>query len=351
MMVVLLCAAFIAALPLPSFAHNDEEANIRVYNEYAPSVVNITTTTVSYDFFLNIVPKSGSGSGIIIDTLGDIVTNYHVIENAKSLEVTLFDGSKYEAKLAGIDPDNDLAVLKIDAPKEKLKPVVYGDSTKVRVGQKVLAIGNPFGLEGTLTVGIVSSLGRTMRTENGRLMRGVIQTDAAINPGNSGGALLNAEGRLIGVNTAIFSPRGGNIGIGFAIPAGIVRKSVDEMIKRGYVIRAWLGINGQSIDTTFSKVLGLGGEEGVLIAEIYKAGPAEKAALKGGTGYRRLGNVFVAVGGDLIVALDGKKVKNNDELNELLDTYKPGAKVELTIMRGKKKLIVPVELGEAPRPK
>lgn len=335
--------------PLSVFAFSpDEDANIRIYEDAGPSVVNIVTTTVSYDFFYNPVPSTGSGSGIIVDKRGYIVTNYHVIEGARSLDVTLFDGSKWRAEVVGTDPGDDLAVLRIKAPQARLKPVVFGDSSALRAGQKALAIGNPFGLEKTLTVGIVSSLGRTMRAVNGRLIRGIIQTDAAINPGNSGGPLLNSDGRMIGVNTAIFSPVGGSIGIGFAIPVNTVKKVLSALIEKGYVSRPWLGITGQNIDETDAGMLGLG-SGGVLIADIFKGSPAEKAGLRGSTKTLRLGNLIVEAGGDLVVAVNNRPVRSMDELNEAMDSFEVNDLITVKALRGKKEMNFKIRLEEMPR--
>jgi putative serine protease PepD len=206
---------------------------ISLSEKVADGVVNVTSTAVQLDFFFNAFPTQGSGSGSIIDTKGHILTNYHVVANAQKLEVTLADGSKWPAKLIGSDPDNDLVVIKIDPPKEKLKVIPMGDSKSLRIGQKVLAIGNPFGLQRTLTTGIISSLGRTIRSEAGTLIEDVIQTDAAINPGNSGGPLLNSEGEIVGINSAIISPTGGNVGIGFAIPVNTAKRVVPELVSKG----------------------------------------------------------------------------------------------------------------------
>jgi len=211
----------------------DEKNNIAVYEKAADGVVNITSTAVQMDFFFNVFPTQGSGSGSIMDTKGHILTNHHVVANAQKLEVTLADGSKWPAKLIGSDPDNDLAVIKIDAPREKLKVIPMGDSKNLRIGQKVLAIGNPFGLERTLTTGVISSLGRTIRSDTGTLMEDIVQTDAAINPGNSGGPLLNSEGEIIGINSAIISPTGGSVGIGFAIPVNTAKRLIPELISKG----------------------------------------------------------------------------------------------------------------------
>ncbi len=248
----------------------DEKNNIAVYEKVADGVVNVTSIAVQMDFFFNAFPTQGSGSGSIIDTKGHILTNHHVVANAQKLEVTLADGSKWPAKLIGSDPDNDLAVIKIDAPKEKLKVIPMGDSKNLRIGQKVLAIGNPFGLERTLTTGIISSLGRTIRSEVGTLMEDIIQTDAAINPGNSGGPLLNSEGEIIGINSAIISPSGGSVGIGFAIPVNTAKRVVPELIAKGYVSYPWIGATIQTLIPEIAKFLKIKVERGAMIAAVGK---------------------------------------------------------------------------------
>ncbi|MBI5286088.1 MAG: trypsin-like peptidase domain-containing protein [Deltaproteobacteria bacterium] len=325
----------------------EEEVNIKIYQQMGPSVVNIINTTISYDFFFNPIPESGTGSGSIIDKKGYILTNNHVVENAQRLEVTLYDGSKWEAKVVGTDPSNDIAVIKIDAPSDRLKTILFGDSSDIRVGQKVLAIGNPFGLERTLTVGIISSLGRTLRAANGRLMRGIIQTDAAINPGNSGGPLLDSDGRTIGINSAIFSPVGANVGIGFAIPVNTVKKVLSQLIEKGYVSRPWLGIMGQNIGPGLAGLLKLP-SQGILIAEVVRGGPAEKVGIKGAKRVVAIGNLQLAIGGDLVVAINGKTIKSMDELSEVVESRLPGESLELTIIRDGKRMVVKVTLTESP---
>ena len=238
-LVLFLVVTLFSAEQVFSAALTEEERNnIAVYEKVADGVVNVTSTAVQMDFFFNAFPTQGSGSGSIINAKGYILTNHHVVADAQKLEVTLADGSKWPAKLIGSDPDNDLAVIKIDAPKEKLKVVSMGDSKNLRIGQKVLAIGNPFGLQRTLTTGIISSLGRTIRSEAGTLIEDVIQTDAAINPGNSGGPLLNSDGEIIGINSAILSPSGGSVGIGFAIPVNTARRVVPDLL----AVNNWLRI-------------------------------------------------------------------------------------------------------------
>ncbi len=327
---------------------SEEETNISVYEAMSSGVVNITSTVVSYDFFLNPIPQEGSGSGSIIDNMGHILTNYHVIEGAQSLDVTLLDGSKWKAKVVGVDPNNDLAVIRIDAPTNKFTVVPFGNTSLLRVGQRVLAIGNPFGLAGTLTVGIVSSLGRTMRARNNRLMRGIIQTDAAINPGNSGGPLLNSKGEMVGINTAIFSPVGASIGIGFAVPVNTARKVVPQLISKGYVSYPWLGISGQEISADLAELLGWR-TSGVLIAEAIRGGPAHKAGLKGGTRRAQVLNLIVIIGGDLIVLLDEVKVDTMDEIIDYIDSKEVGDSVEVTYLRGNKLQVRVVVLEELPR--
>jgi len=277
----------------------DEKNNIAVYEKVADGVVNVTSTAIQMDFFFNAFPTQGSGSGSMIDIKDHILTNHHVVANAQKLEVTLADGSKWPAKLIGSDPDNDLAVIKIDAPKEKLKVIPMGDSKNLRIGQKVLAIGNPFGLQRTLTTGIISSLGRTIHSEVGTLIEDVIQTDAAINPGNSGGPLLNSDGEIVGINSAIISPSGGSVGIGFAIPVNAAKRVVPELIAKGYVTHPWIGATIQPLIPEVAKFLKLKIERGAMIAEVAKGGPADEAGMKGGNQRVQVGNMIVIVGGVL----------------------------------------------------
>jgi S1-C subfamily serine protease len=327
----------------------DEKNNIAVYEKVADGVVNITSIAVQLDFFFNPFPTQGSGSGSIIDLKGHILTNHHVVANAQKLEVTLADGSKWPAKLIGSDPDNDLAVIKIDAPKEKLKVILLGDSKNLRIGQKVLAIGNPFGLERTLTTGVISSLGRTIRSDAGYLIEDVIQTDAAINPGNSGGPLLNSEGEIIGINSAIISPSGGNVGIGFAIPVNTAKRVVPELISKGYVSYPYIGATIQSLIPEMAKFLKLKIERGAMIAEVVKGGPADKAGLKGGNQRVQVGNMIVIVGGDIVVKADQHEVKTHDDLIRYIREKRPGNTLLLKVYRKGDFIDVKVTLGERPR--
>jgi len=327
----------------------DEKNNIAVYEKVADGVVNVTSTAVQMDFFFNAFPTQGSGSGSIIDTAGHILTNHHVVANAQRLEVTLANESKWPAKLVGSDPDSDLAVIKIDAPREKLRVIPMGDSKSLRIGQKVLAIGNPFGFQRTLTTGVISSLGRTIRSDSGTLMEDIIQTDAAINPGNSGGPLLNSEGEIIGINTAILSPSGGSVGIGFAIPVNAAKKIVPELIVKGYVIYPWIGATIQSLIPEVANYLKLKVERGAMIAEVVKGGPADKAGLRGGTRRIEVGNTIVIVGGDVIVKADQLQIKTNEELIRYIREKKPGDTVSLQVFRKNRPEEVRLKLGERPR--
>jgi putative serine protease PepD len=271
------------------------------------------------------------------------------VANAQKLEVTLGDGSKWPATLVGSDSDSDLAVIKIDAPKEKLKVIPMGDSKNLKIGQKVLAIGNPFGLQRTLTTGIVSSLGRTIRSESGTLIEDVIQTDAAINPGNSGGPLLNSDGEIIGINSAILSPSGGSVGIGFAIPVNTAKRLIPELISKGYVTYPWIGASIQPLIPEVAKYLKLKIERGAMIAEVVKGGPSDKAGLKGGNQRIQVGNVVVLAGGDVVVRADQHDVKTNDELIRYIREKKPGDTITLRVFRKGNFEELKVTLGERPR--
>jgi putative serine protease PepD len=327
----------------------DEENNISIYRQVGPGVVNVTSVVVGRDFFFNPIPREGAGSGSIIDTDGHILTNHHVIRDSRKLEVTLSDGSKWPARLVGVDPDNDLAVLKVDAPKEKLRVIPMGDSSQLQIGQKVLAIGNPFGLGQTLTTGIISSLGRSIRSEAGTMIEDVIQTDAAINPGNSGGPLLDSKGRIIGINSAIISPTGASVGIGFAIPVNTTKRILPELISKGYVSYPWIGASIYPLIPEFARALGLKVERGAVIAEVVADGPSDKAGLKGGDSLVQVGNSLIPVGGDVITEMDGKKVMSSDDLIGMIRQHRPGDRVELKILREGKFLHINVMLDEKPR--
>jgi len=328
---------------------DDEKNNVNIYQKASPSVVNVISTVITRDFFLNAIPREGSGSGSFIDARGHVLTNNHVIRDAKKLEVTLADGSKWPAKLVGTDPDNDLAVIKIDAPADKLKPLPLGDSQRLQVGQKVLAIGNPFGLGLTLTTGIISSLGRNIRSEVGTMIEDLIQTDASINPGNSGGPLLNSEGEMIGINTAIISPTGTSVGIGFAIPVNTAKHIIPQLIAKGYVVYPYAGAAVQPLFPELAKLLKLKVERGAMVIEVTPGGPAEKAGLRGGNRQFQAGNVQLIVGGDVITRVDQREVKDADDLIKYIRERKPGDAVTLKILRDGQFMEVNITLQEKPR--
>ena len=328
----------------PSLA-SDEQNNIEVYKTIAPGVVYIQSTTTVRDFFgLFSEPVEGAGSGSIIDEQGDILTNYHVIANAEKLTVSFGGGKNYPAKVVGRDPDTDLAVIRLlESPKEQMTVVPLGDSDKLVVGQKVLAIGNPFGLDRTLTTGVISGLQRPIRTQNNRQIEGAIQTDASINPGNSGGPLLDSHGRMIGINSQIESPSGASAGVGFAIPINIAKRIVPQLVRNGYVQRPKLGINPRDVESLSGQVR-LPVSYGVLIWAVQPGGAAANAGLRGLVQTEN-GDVEL---GDIIVAIDGEKVSNNDDLFKLLDKHQVGDTVSVELVRNSRRMTVPVKLMEAP---
>jgi S1-C subfamily serine protease len=330
----------------PKNSSSDEQNNIDIYRIVSPAVVNITSTTVQYDFFMQPVPQEGSGSGFLIDDKGHIVTNWHVVSGARAVEVTMSDQTKYPAELVGRDPQTDIAVIKINAKKPLTFVNLAGPDLHLRVGQKVLAIGNPFGLDGTLTTGIISSLNRTIRGDRDQVLEDVIQTDAAINPGNSGGPLLNSRGEVIGINTAIFGQA--NIGIGFAIPINSVRGTINELLTSGRVRRAWLGVVGQEITAGLARALGLPVDKGLLIAQVNRNGAAFQAGIKPGTELGYWGNQQVVIGGDLIVGIDGSEINSNTDLNRLLARKRPGDSIKITLYRDGRRLTMDVVLKERP---
>ena len=315
-----------------------------MYRKNIASVVNITSRAVTFDFFYGLVPAEGQGSGFIIDKEGHILTNYHVIADARQVEVTLHNRKKYRATIVGTDRSHDLAVVQIKAPD--LQPMTLGDSTHLQVGQKVYAIGNPFGLSGTLTRGIVSSI-RSVQEPDGVAIDEAIQTDAAINPGNSGGPLLNWHGEVIGINTMIASSVGQSAGIGFAIPINTAKAVLNDLVTIGRVRRPALGVRTIPIDPDLADQLGLAADYGLLIVQVVPGGAADRAGLHGGNERAFLGNVPITVGGDLIVAIDGEKVQDQQDLAQVMNKHRAGDTVRITVYRGKKKLDVDVALGEA----
>jgi S1-C subfamily serine protease len=323
-----------------------EAENVRIYRQASPAVANVVTRTVEYDFFFNPVPVEGAGSGFVIDTDGHILTNYHVIQGAQTIEVTLGDRSRFKAKLIGVDTRNDLALIKIDPGTRKLTTLPLGDSRNLLVGQRVLAIGNPFGFQSTLTTGVVSSLGRTVQTGENTFIDEAIQTDAAINRGNSGGPLLNSHGEVIGINSAIYAPTGTTAGIGFAIPVNTARRVAEDLIKTGRVRRATLGIEGRGLWPGLAEALHLSVQQGILVERVTPGGPAAQTGIRGGTHSMVAGLQELRTGGDVLVAWDDKPLATQMDLNLLLNRAWPGDSVTLTLVRDGKKMTVPVKLGE-----
>jgi len=323
---------------------SEEQNNIGVYRKNIGSVVNITSRVMTYDFFYGLVPQEGQGSGFVFDKEGHILTNYHVIADARQVEVTLHNRKKYKATIVGTDKSHDLAIVQIKAPD--LQPMTLGDSTNLQVGQKVYAIGNPFGLAGTLTRGIVSSI-RQVQEPDGLVIEEAIQTDAAINPGNSGGPLLNWHGEVIGINTMIASSVGQSAGIGFAIPINTAKAVVNDLVTLGRVRRPALGIRTIPIDPEVANELGLAADYGLLIVQAVPGGSADRAGLRGGSDRAYLGNTPIMIGGDLIVAIDGERVESQQILAQIMNKHRAGDTVKVTLFRGKKQLEVPVVLGEA----
>src|SRR5216110_2177734 len=322
----------------------EEQNNITVYRKNIGSVVNITSKAVAFDFFYGLVPQEGQGSGFIIDKEGHVLTNYHVIAEARQVEVTLDNRKKYRATVVGTDRSHDLAIIQIKAPD--LVPMTLGDSKNLQVGQKVYAIGNPFGLSGTLTSGIVSSI-RSVQEPEGVTIDEAIQTDAAINPGNSGGPLLNSRGEVVGINTMIASNSGQSAGIGFAIPINTAKAVLNDLVTLGRVRRPALGVVTLPISPDIADELGLASDYGLLIVRVVPGGAAERAGLRGGTERAYLGNMPIMIGGDLIVALDGQEVQDQQQLSRIMNNHRAGDAVKVTIYRGKRKMEVDVTLGEA----
>ena len=337
----------LAGLTDPSVA-TDEKNNAEIYKLMSPSVVNITSTTIVQDFFYA-YPQQGSGSGSILDKEGHILTNYHVVQEAQKIDVSLNNSKSYKARLLGADPDKDLAVLKIDAPAAELSPIVFGTSKELFVGQKVLAIGNPFGLERTLTTGIVSGLSRPIRSEmTNRLIEGVIQTDAAINPGNSGGPLLDSRGRQIGINTMIYSPSGGSVGIGFAVPIEAAKKIIPDILAYGRVRKPKLGIAAYPLSGRLADALELPVQEGLLVMQVEPGSSASRAGIQGGSERAQLGRQIILIGGDVITSIDGQPIRNTDDLDRAISDRNLGETVKVEIVRGGRKQMLSVTLSELP---
>jgi S1-C subfamily serine protease len=325
---------------------DDEAINVRVYRQVAPAVANILTKATEYDFFMDPVPVEGAGSGFVIDSKGFILTNFHVVQDTQSIEVVLGDQTRYPAKFVGADPRNDVALLKIEPKGKPLAALELGDSSSLQVGQKVLAIGNPFGFQSTLTTGVVSALGRTVSTSQSTFIDEAIQTDAAINRGNSGGPLINSHGEVIGINSAIYTPSGTTAGIGFAIPINTAKRIAHDLMTEGRVRQAFLGVQTLPIGGWLAEALDLPVQEGLLIEEVTRGGPAATAGLHGGDREALAGMHRIVIGGDVITAIDGQKVGNQSDMDLLLNRKRPGDTVSVTVYRGGKKMDLSVKLGE-----
>jgi S1-C subfamily serine protease len=341
--------------PMPEEPANALEAQVEaVYDSAGPAVVNITSISYAYDFFFRPVPQEGSGSGFFYDAEGHIVTNYHVVENAEELTVTLADGRVYPATVVGTDPSNDLAVIHIDAGTDGLpQPIALTDSDDLHVGQFVIAIGNPFGQAGTLTVGVVSALGRIIESPDNRFIGEAIQTDAAINPGNSGGPLLDLRGRLIGVNSQIISPSGASVGLGFAVPANTVQRVVPQLIAHGRYLHPWLGVEYYlPLTSEWARIfrqagMTIPGDEGLLVIQVARGGPADQAGIQGGDQVVRVGNARIPLGGDIITAINGEPITGSKEFVVYLETRTQiGDTVQVTIIRDGEEQNVQVTLTE-----
>jgi S1-C subfamily serine protease len=329
----------------PAF-DSEEQNNIAVYKKALPSVVNITSTTLVFNFFYGTVPQQGQGSGFILDKAGHILTNFHVVEGAnRGIEVMLSNKSRYKAQVVGSDKIHDLALLQISAPN--LQPVTLADSSELAVGQKVYAIGNPFGLTGTMTTGIISAI-RPIRNADGAPIEDAIQTDAAINPGNSGGPLLNSRGEVIGINTMIASNGADqSSGIGFAIPINTAKAVLADLTRYGRVRRPSLGIVSYAIGPDLASQMGLAADSGVLIQRVLPGGAAERAGLHGGNQQAYVGNTPIMLGGDLIVAIDGQQVTDPQDISALMDKHQAGDTISITVLRGKRQMTIKLILGEA----
>jgi S1-C subfamily serine protease len=329
----------------------DENNNIEIYQMRNEAVVNVSTETISYSFFFEPVPtEGGNGSGTIIDTRGYVLTNVHVVEDAVKIYVTLADGERLEAEIVGIDPENDLAVLKFDPDGRDLTTIPLGSSSDLRVGQKVLAIGNPFSFDRTLTVGVVSGLGRPIQNSNGTIIQGMIQTDASINPGNSGGPLLDSQGNLIGVNTMIYSPSGGSVGVGFAVPVDTAKRVLPDLLSFGRVNRGWIDINPIQLFPELVSYARLPVERGILVSRIVSGGEAAAAGIRGGSRNNavRYGQTIIYLGGDIIVEIDGTPTYTIAHLYEALEDNRPGDLVDVVYYRGNRRIETQVRLIQRP---
>jgi putative serine protease PepD len=328
-----------------------ERRVVDVYERASPAVVNVTTRVLRHDFFHGVIPEEGAGSGFVIDADGHILTNYHVIRRAQQIEVSFGDDTVLEAEIVGTDPRNDIAVLRVSAPEGLLAPLEFGDSDNLQVGQRAIAIGNPFGQFGrTLTTGVISALDRNLRGPEDREIGGIIQTDAAINRGNSGGPLLDSNGQVIGMNTAIFSPSGTNSGVGFAIPVSTIQRVLPELLTTGRYRHPWLGIRYvYPVSERLQEILNLPVSEGLVLVQVFSDSPLAAANVRGAQQELIVGNRRLLVGGDVLTEVDDTPVASLDELDELLETqYRVGDEITATVWRGDERFRLRLTLAEAP---
>lgn len=330
-----------AGITDPSVA-TDEQNNIEVYKAIAPGVANISASVARRDMFGMVEEGEGGGSGSVIDDQGHILTNYHVIEGAQKLTVSFGGDKTYQATVVGGDPDTDLAVIKVDAPREQLRIVPFGDSDQLSVGQKVLAIGNPFGLDRTLTTGVISGLQRPIRARNGRPIEGAIQTDASINPGNSGGPLLDSHGRMIGINSQILSPSGASAGVGFAIPINIAKRIVPQLIQNGMVRRPRMGIGTRAVKDLRDQVR-LPVTDGLIVIQVVPGSAADQAGIRGLV-QTDDGDVEL---GDIIMSVDGQAMNTSDDLYRVLDKHQIGDTIQVEVLRKDRHVTLPVRLTDS----
>jgi len=324
----------------------EEQLVTNLYDRVGPSVVHITSQVVTVDFFYGPMPYEGTGSGFVYDEEGHIVTNYHVVKGAETIEVKFSDRQQVAAQVIGVDPANDLAVLALETLPFEVEPLTLGSSDDLRVGQRTIAIGNPFGLDRTLTTGVVSALGRPLEAEENNVIFDVIQTDAAINPGNSGGPLLNSRGEVIGINTAI---REDAQGIGFAVPVNTVKRVVPVLIENGAYPHPWTGFLGYSITPDLASRLRLPVEEGILVAQLYRNGPASAAGIRGASNELIIGNRRYLIGGDIITAVDGQPIVDRTDLSEYLELYTAvGQEINISLIRDGRPLVTSLTLITQP---
>ena len=327
----------------------DEVLNVKIYSQAGPAVANILTRTLEYDVFMDPVPVEGAGSGFVIDPRGYILTNFHVVQGAQAISVTLGDRSHYDAKFIGADERNDIALVKVDTKGRTLPALAMGDSDALQVGQRVLAIGNPFGFQSTLTTGVVSALGRTVQTSQSTSIDAAIQTDAAINQGNSGGPLLNSHGDVIGINSAIYTPSGTTAGIGFAIPINTAKQIAQDLITEGRVRRPFMGVQAWALTPSLAEALNLPVSEGMLIERVTPGSPAERAGLRGGGREAVLGMRRILLGGDVLVGIDGRPLASQLDMNLVMSRKRPGDTVKVQYYRGGQKMETQVTLSDANR--